>query len=339
MTTHREHTGKKHAPNLRYEALLVLASAIWGFGTIVIKDTVDEFPTAWLVGIRFLAAGILLSLVLLPRMRRSLDSSHLKAGAVLGAFVALTYLCNTTGLAYTTASRSSFLTATYCILVPFLAWRIMRKKPTAFNVAAALLCLIGVGLVASPTEGLSPAAELASTGEIASPASPLASAGAEGEASAFSVLFGDALTLLSAVFCGLHIVLIAKFAPGRDMLVLTALQFLVAGVIALACAAFVQAPPSAALFTMETLGSLAYLIVPATCMTLAFQNIGLAHVAPAPASLLLSTEAVFGVIFSVALLGETLTAAMVTGFALIFAAILISEWLPLTAWGQRLQKH
>lgn len=335
--------------------MLVLASAIWGLGTIVIKDAVDEFPTAWLVGIRFFSAGVLLSLVLLPRMRASLDASHLKAGLILGAFVALTYLCNTTGLAYTTAARSSFLTSTYCVLVPFFAWFVMRKKPTAFNLAAAVVCLVGIGFVAasqspdglgsfSPADGINPPSgekERMPFGmqndEEVLPLSIIPAASSPG--SPASVLFGDALTLLSSVFCGMHIVLIAKFSPGRDMLVLTALQFLTAGTIALGCAALTQDPPAAALFNAETLGSLAYLVVMATCVTLAFQNIGLAHVAPAPASLLLSTEAVFGVIFSVVLLGETLTASMLLGFALIFAAILISEWLPLTPWSQRLRKR
>lgn len=313
MNSPSQHTSKpsnqapRKLPTWAYEALLVLAAAIWGFGTVVIKDTVDSFPPTWLVGLRFLSAGILLSVVILPRMRRALDAAHLKAGAILGTFVALTYLFNTTGLAYTTASNSSFLTATYCVMVPFLAWWLMRKKPNRFNVAAGILCVAGIGLVALPSAG------------------PL------------TIGLGDGLTLVSALFCGIHITLIAKFAPGRDMLVLTALQFLTAGLIATAWAAITQEPPALALFANpDLLASLAYLVVCATCVTLALQNIGLAHVDPAPASLMLSTEAVFGVVFSVALLGETLTAPMVAGFALIFVAVLVSEWLPLTKLGERL---
>ncbi|MBR5260256.1 MAG: DMT family transporter [Eggerthellaceae bacterium] len=292
---------KPHAlPVWGYEALLVLAAVIWGFGTVVVKDAVNVFPTMWLVGFRFLSAGILLSLVIAPRMVRSFDFGHLKAGAILGTFVALTYLFNTTGLAYTTGSNSSFLTATYCVMVPFLAWMLMRKRPNRFNMAAGVLCLAGIALVALPSAG------------------------------GLHLGLGDGLTLISALFCGIHITLIAKFAPGRDMLVLTALQFLAAGVVALAVASFMQEPPSLSLLAdPDMLGSLVYLVVCATCVTLALQNIGLAHVDPAPAALLLSTEAVFGVIFSIMFLGETLTPLMLAGFALIFIAVLVSEWLPL----------
>ena len=47
------------APLWTYKALLLAAAAIWGLGTVVIKATVDTFPPAWLVGVRFTAAGII----------------------------------------------------------------------------------------------------------------------------------------------------------------------------------------------------------------------------------------------------------------------------------------
>lgn len=288
----------KHIPTFVYELMLVFASIIWAMGTIVIKDAVYVIDPYWLVGLRFTSAGILLSLVLLPRMIKRVDLNHIKAGSILGVFVGITYLLNTTGLAYTTAANSSFLTSTYCVFVPFIAWVLMRKKPTAFNLSAAALCFIGIALVAMPTDG------------------------------SFSIGLGDGLTLASAVACGLHIVLISKLAPGKDMTILTALQFLVAGVIAVCWAAFNGPTPSLEVFDRDMMGSLIYLVVGATCITLLLQNIGLAHVDPAPGALMLSTESVFGVIFSIWLLGEVLTAQIVVGFVLIFAAVLVSEWLP-----------
>ncbi|MEG0071083.1 MAG: DMT family transporter, partial [Raoultibacter sp.] len=135
---------KQHIPRWVYVALLVVAAAIWGMGTVVIKGTVGSFPPGWLVGIRFLSAGILLSLVLLPRMIRTLNANHVRTGVILGVFLGLAYLCNTTGLTDTTASKSSFLTATYCVLMPFLAWIILHKRPTAYNISAAIICILGV---------------------------------------------------------------------------------------------------------------------------------------------------------------------------------------------------
>ena len=64
-------------------------------------------------------------------------------------------------------------------------------------------------------------------------------------------------------------------------------------------------------------------------MAFGIQNVSLAHVPPAQASLFLSLESVFGVVFSVLLYGERLTFRLVVGFALIFAAIVVSETFPL----------
>lgn len=296
-------------PRWVYALLLIVAAAIWGMGTVVIKGTVDAFPPGWLVGIRFLAAGIVLSLVLLPRMVRTFNVDHLKTGTLLGIFIGLAYLCNSTGLTDTTGSKSSFLTATYCVLVPFLTWIILRKKPTIYNVSAAVICILGVGCVS-----------LQSTGT-------------------FTLGFGDTITLVSALFLGIHLALTSKLAPRRDIMVLTAIQFTVAGIIGLTWGAIAEPMPTAAMFSPEFLWNLAYLVLAASCIALLLQNIGLAHVPPAPASLFLATESVFGVIFSIAFLGEALNTQMAFGFALIFFAIVVSEYLPTSKFVARLAKR
>ena len=74
--------------------------------------------------------------------------------------------------------------------------------------------------------------------------------------------------------------------------------------------------------------NLAYLVVLASAVCYVLQNVGLAHVPPAQGSLLLCLESVFGVVASVMLQGEQLTARMVLGFALIFAAVVLSELGP-----------
>ena len=67
----------------------------------------------------------------------------------------------------------------------------------------------------------------------------------------------------------------------------------------------------------------------ASCVTIVLQNTGLAHVEPAQGSLLLATESVFGTAFAILLLGDALTPQLAIGFALVFCAIVISEYVPL----------
>ena len=74
---------------------------------------------------------------------------------------------------------------------------------------------------------------------------------------------------------------------------------------------------------------MAYLVIFASCVALVIQNVALAHVPPAQASLFLRLESVFGVLFSVLLYGEQVGLKLIVGFVLIFGAILVSEMFPL----------
>ena len=294
---------------------MVLAAAIWGLATVSIKNVLPVMEPSWLTGVRFLSAGIILAAVFAPRFareaRRGQMRDHLIAGLALGLFTALAYLLNTTGLTDTTAAKSSFLTAVYCVLAPFLAWAALRKKPTAFNLVAAVVCLTGVGLVA-----------LAGAASDAAPT--------DGGTFGLSLTWGDLITLGSAVFYAFEVVGGSVFVPGKDAGCITAIQFLVAGAITCAFAAATQTPPNPqALADPWILANLAFLVVGATCITMFFQNVGMAHTEPATGALLLSTESVFGALFGVMLLGDPITPLTGAGFALIFASILVSEWLPL----------
>lgn len=317
---------KAGVPLWTYKALLVIATAIWGLGTVVIKSTVDDIPPSWIVGVRFTAAGILLALVTFPRIKNTIgDISHWIPGAILGIFVYLSYEANSTGLAFTTASNSAFLTTLYVVIIPFLGWWLNKRRPSKYNLVAALVCIAGVGCVA-----------YAGAAGGAGTAEPTEASDAFGGVGGFalaglSLNFGDLLTLLSAVFLSFHILLTAKYAPGKNMTTLTVVQFLVAGVLGLITAGATEPFPPLATLPPSAWISLGYLAVFASCLALLLQNIAVARVPAAQASLFLSFESVFGVLFSVLFLGEILTPALIGGFVLIFGSIIISECLPLRA--------
>lgn len=291
-------------PQRCYKLLLLLAAAIWGLGTCVIKDTVDAFPPAWLMGLRFFSAGIIILLVCWRRIRRFLNRDVLIAGSVIGLAIGPAYLCNTIGLAYTTASKSAFLTSTYVVMVPFIAWAVSQQRPTSKNLIAAFVAAVGVAFVSFAS------------------ADTLQSEG-------FSFGIGEGLTLLSAFFLGLHLAISARLSVGRDPLTLTAIQFIVGGLVGMAFAYATCGPVSFdALAQPDVLANLAYLVIFASCIALSLQNIGVKHVAAAPAALFLSTEGLFGAIFAVILFGDAITPFLMAGFACIAASIVINEAIP-----------
>ena len=283
-------------PAWAYMGMLLAAAAFWGMGTVVIKDTIDTFPPLWLVGIRFTLAGLISTAVCWRRVKRNLNRDTLAIGALLGAFVALSYLFNTSGLVFTTASKSVFYTNTYCIMMPFIIWAIMHRAPQGAHFGAAGLCVAGIALVtfAYGFDSLN-----------------------------FNV--GDAITLCSALAVGIHLALVARFSQGRDVLVLTCIQFVVCGLVSLAVAGVTHGPLDVSLLGQaDVLRSLAYLVLFATCAALTLQNVAMANVDTLTGSLLLATECVFGTVFAVIFLGEGLNVLMVCGFALIGVAIAIS---------------
>ena len=274
--------------------LLFLAAFIWGTSFFIMKNTLDAVPVLWLLTFRFTTGAVLVGLLCGRKWRTRFTPDYVWPGAVLGSLLFAAYAVQTFGLVGTTPSKNAFLTATYCVLVPFLYWLVARQRPDRYNILAALLCISGVGLV-SLTES-------------------------------FTVTRGDALTLCCAVFYASHIVSVAKVSPGKDIYILTVFQFFWAAVYAWVCGLlFQQFPPVETLLNTDMVIQMGYLIVMATTVALLFQNVGQVWSDPASASVILSLESVFGVLCSVIFYGDPVTGRLLAGFALIFVAVVCSE--------------
>ncbi|MBQ2928996.1 MAG: DMT family transporter [Clostridia bacterium] len=269
---------------------LLTAAVIWGSSFIVMKDTVDHIPVFQLLAIRFTLAGILLALLFRKRLMTS-GKQLLSHGAVCGVLLLSAYATQTFGLMTTTPGTNAFLTAVYCVMVPFMAWGFHRKRPTSYNWVAAVLCIAGIGLISL-------------SGDL-------------------SIGLGEGLTLLSGVFYALHIMALSHFGERDDPVALTIVQFAV--VALLSWAATLLTERGAAFPAPAVWPQLLYLTVFATAATLVLQSVGQSLTPPSQSAILLSLESVFGVLFSVMLGIESLTLQLGCGFALIFVSVIISE--------------
>ena len=232
-----------------------------------------------------------------------LNKTALTQGLVLGLVVAGAYLTQTWGLQHTTPSKNAFLTATYCIMCPFIMWLFFKRSPKIYNVISAFLCLIGVGLVAF--------------------------SGADNGAGE-STLFGDILTLVGAVFYSLQILFIDRFQENKtEPISLLVVQFFVVGIVLLGASAIFELPTQgikAYALNFDQLLKIGYLTLACTIYAQGAQFFGQRFItSPGQASLILSLEAVFGVIFSIIIGDEKLTIPLIIGFCVIFLAIIISE--------------
>lgn len=273
--------------------LIVCCALAWGFSFFVMKDVTALFPVFWLLLVRFGVASVLMFVVFRRRILANLTRPIMKTGVVLGAFYGLAYVLQTYGIVYTTPGKNAFLTGVYCVLVPFCAWAMGRGKPKRTSIIAALVSLVGAGLVVLDN-GL-----------------PLN--------------VGDALTLGCAVFYALEMVIVSDEGRGKDVWALTFWQFLTITAIVGVGSLLVEQPPSLELFTPANIGALLFLAVICSFATLAVLNYALTKVDPAAGSLLSSLESPSGVAFSVAFGYEALTPKLLIGFALIFCGIIFSE--------------
>lgn len=272
--------------------MLFSAAIIWGTSFFIMKNALDVIPVFYLLTIRFMAGTVLLGLVAWKQWKE-FDRGYIWRGALMGGMLFMAFAVQTFGLSYTTPSKNAFLTAVYCVLVPFMIWAVAKIRPDRYNILAALLCVAGVGLV-SLNETL-------------------------------TINLGDLLTLISAFFYAGHITTVAKVAPGRNIILLTVVQFFFTGTYALIGGLLAETFPAQALMDPGVLFPIAYLCVMATTLALLFQNIGQMWSDPASTAIILSLESVFGVLFSVLFYGDQVTGRLLLGFALIFVGVLCSE--------------
>lgn len=275
---------------------LILTAAIWGFAFVVVKDSVDTIPPVYMVSIRYTIAAVLLGFVLISQFKK-LNRYYWIHGAVTGLMLALGYITQTIGCKYTTAGKNAFLTTIYVILIPLISWPLNKKRPHFVVFLSAVMALVGIGLLALRNEG-----------------------GVLG----FNV--GDILTLICGLFYALHIIFTAKFSQDKNPVILTWIQFIVAAVFSWAVSPLIDGSFSVALLkSSRVIFSMLYLGIFSSLVAFLLQNICLKYMESSLASLFLSLESVFGVIFSAIFLRERMTLVMIIGCVLIFAAITIAD--------------
>ena len=269
---------------------LFSAALLWGISFVVMKNVLENIPTLYILAIRFLGATLIL-LPLCARKLKNFDKKYLVGGALMGAVMLVAYIFQTYGLRLTTPGKNAFLTSTYCVIVPFLYWFMLKKRPDRFNAIAAAVCIIGIGFISLDGN--------------------------------LGIGTGDLLTIICGFFYALHIVLTTRYIAGRDPVMLAMAQFFTSGVLALLCALVIESPPTSV--TSADIWGMAYLTIVCTAGCIVMQVFGQKYTPPSQAAVIMTFESVFGAISSVILFAEILTPRLLIGFALTFAAVLISE--------------
>ncbi len=270
---------------------LLAVTASWGSTFFLIKDLIDRLPVLDFLALRFAIAAVTVML-LFPRAVARLGRRARRQAAVLGVVYGLAQILQTAGLALTPASVAGFITGMYVILTPLLAAPLLHQRIGAWTWGAVLLAMAGLGVLTL---------------------------------SGFSVGYGEALVLVSAGLYALHIVGLGAWARAEDAIGMTVLQL-----AAVSLVAFVATAPDGITLPdrPSDWASVLYMAVVAAGFAMWAQTWAQAHLPPTRAAIIMTMEPVFAALFAVLLGGESFTARMLVGGAMVLAAMLVVETVP-----------
>jgi len=274
---------------------LVLTAILWGSGFVFSQYAIDSNMSASLILLsRFSIASIILFIVFYKKIKM-ITKQEAIYGLTAGTLLFIAFYSQTIGLKYTTPSNNAFITATYVIMVPFITMFIFKKKPKKKYFFLPFFTFLGVTILSySPKNGI-------------------------------SLSYGDSLTLLCAFFFALHISYLDIVSKKVDVIKMTFLQMIAAAILALLIFGIFEG--FEVTITDYRLGilSVIYLGVVCTCVCYFIQTFSQRHTTSAKAAMILSTESLFGSLFSVLFRIEPFTANLLIGGVLILSTIFLSE--------------
>ena len=293
--------------NLYQKAVLqlILAASIWGFSFICALWALEDFSTSTLIFWRFTFAfifGEILYFFYKPKNKES-SNSDIKLSIVAGGALGLSLLLQTHGLHYTTATKSSFITSLYVVLLPFAGFLFFKKQIKFYHLLFGFFAFIGMGFLLNfnPYEDL-------------------------------NFNWGDFLTLGCAVASTFHIL----FISGASQKVKSSFRFNVyqtlwALVIILPFLIYEINFKGISIWPetihLKSILSLLFLSGFVTLIAFSLQIMAQKNLTSTTASLLCLLEAPFAFMFSFLILGEKLLGLQAFGVLLILASSCLSVYI------------
>ena len=276
---------------------LLLVTMIWGSGFVATTMAISAgTSTEWILVMRFIPGSILLLLLFFRRIRKT-NRVHLIHGVVNGLMLFVAFFAQTAGQALTTVSTAAFLTSTYVIMIPFMEWILTRRRPDTRIFILSLLALLGI-LLLSLSDDMH-----------------------------LDISAGNLLILLCAVFYALEIFYLGTFCRGDDPVLLTFWQLLTVGILAL-CTVLVRGIPITETQFRGSVLPCLYLSVFPTTLCYFLQAWSQMRLPPAESSIIMSSEGMFGMGFSLILGLETFRWNMLFGGLLVTFSVIFVSGLP-----------
>lgn len=275
------------------DGMLLLVALIWGSAFVAQRLGMDHMEPWSFNGLRFLIGSFALIPFLLFQHRRGpiFTRSAWLGGIALGLAMMFASGLQQIGLVYTTAGKSAFITCLYIVLVPVMGMFIGNKTGRD-TWAGIVVTLPGLAFLTLGDD--------------------------------LAVNYGDMVTMVGSLFWAAHILLIARLAPGNNVIALAFVQFLACSLFSFGIAGVTEtwtwSQAEAALWPLLYVG------VMSTGVAYTLQIVGQKSAPVAHASIILSLETVFAVIVGYLFLDERLSLIAMVGCLLMLMGMMVSQF-------------
>lgn len=280
--------------------ILLVATIIWGAAFVAQSVGMDHIGPFTFQAVRCLIAviGLLPVIAIFDIFKKDgknyftrwANKKLWKVGILCGIPLFLACNLQQLGLVDVDAGKSGFLTAMYIVFVPLIG--IFLKKKPSFLVPVSVILAVA-GLYFLSCMGVT------------------------------KIQLGDLMLLGCAVMFAVQITFVDLFAGDLDSLRLNTIQALVCTVLSAAVMLFTERPTWQGIW--ECAGPICYTGLLSMGMGYGLQIIGQKKLDSTVASLIMSLESVFAVIFGVLILKETMTGWEILGCVLVFIAVILSQ--------------
>jgi drug/metabolite transporter (DMT)-like permease len=291
--------------------LIACVAAVWGLGFPMTRFALDGgISVGALMSLRFMLAGMVMLIIIrakrIPIVRRGVLD-----GVWLGLVLAVIFWSQTDGMRFTTTAKSGFITGLYVLLTPLIAV-VIGQRIKLTSAIATVIATYGLYLL------------------VRLPAS-----GAEhgGWAVLMKMNRGDLETLVCAILCAIHIVMMSAFARRTEAWLLAGTQVIFCGIVSVVVTAILPAPygfqnVTHVLTHITVVGPAIYLALFSTVFAFWGQALAQSRLGPAEAAVLFCIEPVTAALLSVFWLKEPMTRQQAFGGALIVVAMIVAKALP-----------
>ena len=279
-----------------------MSAFLWGSSLVVRKIAEDYLTPLFFNGMRFYAGfAFVLCVQVVSYMMGKTEKPALSRpksyqvvwSIACGVILALASIFQQLGLYLTTIAITGFITTFYIILVPLISWLFLKKQISKEVWIGAVIAIAGLLFISTGGE--------------------------------LYLSFGAIVVFCSAIFFALQILFISHCVQYTPVLLMSLVQTFTAATINLV-ASFLFEQEN----TLEAVVDAAWLIFygGAICIGLAFvlYTTAMKNASPSIASIVVSLEAVFGAILGALILHEMMNSFQLFGSALIFIAIIVSQY-------------